>query len=315
MVKQRDARYCNIKLLLIFLVIYGHLIEPFITDSVVLMLQYKLIYFFHMPLFCYLTGLFVKSEKAAVNQLKRTMILYLILQLPSVIFKRGGTGLWTPNWVLWYLLSCFFWAVLAFLWYRFGKRKATFIILAVSVLVGCAAGYFDFIGREFSLSRTLVFFPYYFLGMITNSKFPWEKGRKFVLPALVLSVVMIVFLWRYISPGFLYHADPFADINYGFALRLACYAIGILLGFSLLALTPMKKLPFSAMGADTLWPYILHWPLAVFMMRNVVLPWPLYLPIAAAVIVVVYFAAKLLGHRFKVVDTQKQIEKVKLFLK
>ena len=312
MVKQRDARYCNIKLLLIFLVIYGHLIEPFIESSAVLMLQYKLIYFFHMPLFCYLTGLFVKSEKAAVNQLKRTMILYLILQLPTVIFKRGGTGLWTPNWVLWYLLSCFFWAVLAFLWYRFGKRKVTFIILAISLLVGCAAGCFDFIGREFSLSRTLVFFPYYFLGMITNSRFPWEKGRKLALPALAVSAVMIVLLWSHISPKFLYHADPFGDVKYGFALRLACYVVGMLISFSLLALTPMKKLPFSVMGADTLWPYIVHWPLAT-MMKNVVLPWPLYLLISGVVIVVVYFAAKLLGSRYQVTDTPKQTEKSPIF--
>ena len=41
MVKLRDARFCNLKLLLIFLVIYGHLIEPGIYQSEVLMTQYK----------------------------------------------------------------------------------------------------------------------------------------------------------------------------------------------------------------------------------------------------------------------------------
>ena len=51
MVKLKDARYCNLKLLLIFLVIYGHLIEPAIYQSKVLMTQYKWIYLFHIVLF------------------------------------------------------------------------------------------------------------------------------------------------------------------------------------------------------------------------------------------------------------------------
>lgn len=58
MVKLRDAQYCNLKLLLIFLVIYGHLIEPGIRNSEVLMVQYRWIYMVHMPLFCFLSGFF-----------------------------------------------------------------------------------------------------------------------------------------------------------------------------------------------------------------------------------------------------------------
>ena len=42
MVKMREANYCNLKLLLIFLVVYGHWIELSIHDSEILMLQYRM---------------------------------------------------------------------------------------------------------------------------------------------------------------------------------------------------------------------------------------------------------------------------------
>mgnify|MGYP003293127632 CR=1 FL=1 len=80
MIKFRDARYCNLKLLLIYLVIYGHLIEPGIWESKVLMVQYKLIYMFHMPLFSFLSGLFLNSSKTCSRQFFKMASLYFFLQ-------------------------------------------------------------------------------------------------------------------------------------------------------------------------------------------------------------------------------------------
>lgn len=298
MVKRREAGYCNIKLMLIFLVVYGHLIEPWIDSSALLMFQYKLIYFFHMPLFCFMTGLFMKSEKACLSMKKKTLPLYFVLQLPSVIMK--GRPLFLPNWVLWYLLSCCLWACLVYLWVKLGK-KGKWIVLSVALAAGCAAGFFEFIGREFSFSRTLVFFPYVFLGVLWDPKYPWQKLRKLSLAGLLPTAGLIALLWNRISREFLYHADPFAEIKYGFLLRLACYVIGALMSLFCLSFMTRKKLFCSVLGADTLWPYIIHWPLAI-VMKNFCLPWPVYLLMSATLITIVYFGAKLLGHRFEVVE-------------
>lgn len=43
MVKWREANYCNLKLLLIFLVVYGHWIEPYIHQDEALLSQYRFI--------------------------------------------------------------------------------------------------------------------------------------------------------------------------------------------------------------------------------------------------------------------------------
>lgn len=72
MIKLREAKYCNLKLFLIFLVIYGHLIEPRIWESNILMEQYRWIYLIHMPLFSFLSGLFINKEKDCGGQFTRT---------------------------------------------------------------------------------------------------------------------------------------------------------------------------------------------------------------------------------------------------
>ena len=49
----------NIKVVLIFLVVFGHLIERYIDTSNTLMGILLFIYIFHMPLFIFIAGLFI----------------------------------------------------------------------------------------------------------------------------------------------------------------------------------------------------------------------------------------------------------------
>ena len=73
MIRSREALYCNLKLFLIFLVVYGHLIEGAIGQSERFALQYRIIYLFHMPLFVFLTGLFLKSKEQCASQGRRML--------------------------------------------------------------------------------------------------------------------------------------------------------------------------------------------------------------------------------------------------
>ena len=85
MIKLRNAGYCNLKLLLLFMVVYGHWMENRIDSSGVLLMQYRFIYFVHMPLFVFLSGLFVKSGADCLRQVKRLLPLYAVLQLGAVL--------------------------------------------------------------------------------------------------------------------------------------------------------------------------------------------------------------------------------------
>ena len=208
MVKLRDARYCNLKLLLIFLVIYGHLIEPGIYQSKVLMTQYKWIYLFHMPLFTFLSGLFLNDRKACGRQFIKMLSLYIVLQILAVILGNGKVKPLTPYWHLWYLLSYSVWTALGWLWFHFRGNKGKFALLALTFLVGCLAGLHPDIGREFSLSRTLVFLPFFWMGLICDPQFRWERLRLFSLPALLIVVVLMLQWDDQISPCFFTRRYP-----------------------------------------------------------------------------------------------------------
>ena len=90
-IKERDAVYCNLKLFLIFLVIYGHMIEGRIYEDAVLMQIYRMIYSFHMPLFLFLSGLFLTDFAGCFRQMKKcfsSIACCSPLQCLSAIFRE-----------------------------------------------------------------------------------------------------------------------------------------------------------------------------------------------------------------------------------
>lgn len=244
MVKLRSAYYCNLKLLLIFLVVWGHLLEPNLSDPAAYRL-YRFIYLFHIPLFAFVSGLFLKDSAGCLRQLRRMLPLYILCQAAAVAL---GQARWhTPWWILWYLLSLCCWLLLSALFLRFPRGK--WWILALSVAVGCVAGQIPWVGRPFSLSRTLVFFPWFWLGVILKPDLPWHRLR---LPALLV----LLLPEPNISAGVLYQAGPCDPL-----LRLACYGYALALSLLILSWCPRRRFPWTRAGADTLPAYLLHAPL------------------------------------------------------
>lgn len=312
MIKLRDARYCNLKLLLIFLVVYGHLIEPQTGQSAVAMAQYKGIYLFHMPLFAFLSGLFLRDGKTCKQQCRRMLALYAPLQALTVCLGKATP--WTPHWHLWYLLSYSTWAGLAFLWFRFFKKKSKYLILTASVLLGCLAGLCPYIGRAFSLSRTLVFFPYFWLGLICDPHAPWEKLRKFS-PFVLAVLSASLLLWGdRLFADFLYQATPYGTVEHGIALRLLCYFLSLLMGLLLLAWMPTRRFPFTKAGADTLPAYLIHAPI-VSRIRTWGLPWPWHLLLAAGILYIIYRFLQWHGRLYGIVPTERRGSRCLLFKK
>ena len=249
MVKLRNAYYCNLKLFLIWLVVFGHLIEPDIGTSPGLYRLYRLIYLFHMPLFAFVSGLFLKDSRGCLRQLGRMLPIYLLSQGAAVLL--GLTPWHTPWWVLWYLLSLCCWLLVSGLLLK-GKR-GKWLILALSFAAGCLTGRGGWIGRPFSLSRTIVFFPWFWLGVLLPPELPWHRLR---LPALLGALLL--------RPGMsavtLYHAAPCDP-----GVRLECYFCALVLGAAVLAWCPRRCFPWTHLGADTLPAYLLHAPLAALL--------------------------------------------------
>lgn len=302
--KSREAQFCNLKLFLVYLVVYGHWIEPKIGDSQILLIQYKIIYLFHMPLFAFLSGLFLKKSDDCIRQIKKMLPLYILLQT-AAIAVNAATDLFTPCWILWYLLSYCTWLTLGWLWFRVGNVKAGYVCLTAVILIGALAGYIPWLDRAFSGSRTVVFFPYFFAGLICRREIQWQDYRRYGVLAFAAALCGVCMFVGHIPAAFLYQAEPFSAIENGFAMRLLCYGLGGLFGFSFLTFMPGKRFPFTKAGGDTLPAYLLHGP-AVLRFRKWDLPWTACMILSAALIYVIYKVLQWKGALYSIIPANKQ---------
>src|SRR5690625_4591429 len=106
---QRDSFYDNARVGLIFLVVFGHLLQPYTDLSTGSQTLYSLIYTFHMPAFILISGFFVKGSSKAnyiKNLIKKLFLPYLIFQLLSTGYysllgqSTFQNDLFVPRWSL-----------------------------------------------------------------------------------------------------------------------------------------------------------------------------------------------------------------------
>ena len=157
----------NIKVVLIFLVVFGHLIERYIDTSDTLMAIYMFIYIFHMPLFIYISGYLSKNvNKSKKIFLKDLLIPYIFLNIIWYSLAYIYTGdinlpIIYPGWTLWFLLSLFFWR--SSLKYLIKIKYILPISFILGILIGLIPN-----GSILSFSRTIVFLPFFLLGYYTD---------------------------------------------------------------------------------------------------------------------------------------------------
>ncbi len=203
---ERNAFFDNAKLVLIFLVVFGHMIQPFSDGSSGINTLYMWIYTFHMPAFIFLAGFFAKgsgNKAYIVNLAKKLLVPYLIFQLLYTVFyfyigKNGWqTGVFEPHWSLWFLCSLFGWHILLALF----KKIPAWFSVSLAVLIGLLVGYFGEIGHTFSLSRTFVFFPFFLIGYwVTEGQVMWLMRKSVKIISLI--VLLVVGTAIYFAPDF-----------------------------------------------------------------------------------------------------------------
>lgn len=83
-ISQRDARFDNLKGILIFLVVFGHLLE--LVGGPAAAWLYRLIYSLHMPAFVFCSGWFARFD--AERFFRRLLYPYLVYQTLYLLFDR-----------------------------------------------------------------------------------------------------------------------------------------------------------------------------------------------------------------------------------
>ncbi|WP_050614567.1 acyltransferase family protein [Bacillus testis] len=265
----RSFFFDNAKFILIFFVVFGHLLRTYIHDADSIYALYKTIYTFHMPAFILVSGFFAKGiyrKGYIVKLFKKLIVPYLIFQgIYSVYFyyldKAPTIKLdpFEPHWSLWFLISLFFWNMMLLL---FSRMKPLYG-LTLTILIGLLVGYVDEISNYLSLSRTFVFFPMFLAGYYLKKEHIQKLFTvKIRVASILIFIIVIVGFYLYpdIDYKWLLGSKPYSELNatFGMLTRLSCYGLSFLMIACFLSLVPRGRYFFTLFGERTLYVYLLH---------------------------------------------------------
>lgn len=283
----KDLKLSNIKGVLIFLVVFGHVMELYKSEFNEL---YVFIYSFHMPMFIIISGYFAKrvNFKKIINFVLLYIIFQTIFTFVYYLMDRAQ-GFDVPIYHLWYIVSMIFWYLIVLLISKIRMRTVgkIFIFLLLASLAFISRWYSndieliireyypDFYTYTFSYQRTITFLPFFMLGYFIE-----VRHMKRIYNLLKPNLNMVLF----IITAFLtfYYANRYPDIESVFRGSLGSeyfvsennfseymvrvfihYILATWITFLLLNLVHDKENIFTKWGDNSLTIFLFH-PIFVF---------------------------------------------------
>ena len=266
----RDYYFDNARAFLIYLVVFGHLLNPYVEGHKHMGALYLLIYSFHMPSFLFISGYFAKNigkpdhlEKVA----KKLLVPYFVFfSFFSVYYYLTGKSShlqldpFDPVFALWFLITLFIFHVVLVI----VKNYKPYYVLPIAVIVSLLAGFSSNIDGYMSYSRTIVFFPIFYLGFLMNKHQAMLLRNKKLIPISLLILVgfYIVYMIHPINSDWLLGSSPYSSLDgpdvYSPLKRLLLYMIICATMFSFLNLVPSGLHWFTYVGQRTMYIYLLH---------------------------------------------------------
>lgn len=266
--RERDAGFDNLKGILIYLVVFGHVLSKLLSASVPGRLIQTAIFSVHMPAFVFISGYFSKNAARtdAIKHVKNTLLPFILIQVvtqAAILLADYGaySVILEPFWTTWYLLCLFVWRPLVT---PFSKIRCSFVLTVITAL--CVG--FTTAGRALTLSRLVTFFPYFLAGYLTPPD-AISRLRKIprAIPEIVLALIFAAAICMRLS-GLPILAAMKMDMPYS-TLSLSTQwhgllyrALALLMGFlgtaSLIALVPAKPCILSQWGTCTMPVYLGH---------------------------------------------------------
>ncbi|MFX4291088.1 acyltransferase family protein [Streptomyces bohaiensis] len=266
----RDPYFDNVKYLAIVLVAMGHAWTPLMDSSRAASALYMFVYTFHMPAFIVVAGYFSRSFTGRPDQLRRLVtgigVPYLVFEVAYIAFHRqvhGGDHPWSlldPYYVTWFLLALFVWRLTAPFWRII--RYPVPVALGIAALASVSPE----LGDDFNIQRVLQFLPFFVLGL-TLRREHFERLRRpdvrlMAVPALAGGLLVAYWAVPRMSARWFYRTNSAQEMGHlwwtGPAMTLALFGAGLVLTAAFLAWVPAHATWYTALGAGTLYGYLLH---------------------------------------------------------
>ncbi|GAA4736299.1 acyltransferase family protein [Amnibacterium soli] len=265
----RDPFLDNAKFLLIVLVVVGHNWVPALDDSRAVKAAYMVVYSFHVPAFVLLCGYFSRGFEGRRDQWRKLVTTVLV---PYLVFQTAYAAVtsWVadepfslhlsgPIYVCWFLLALFFWRASAPL--LKSLPHPILISIAVSLVTGVTIT-----DTGFALSRTLQLLPWFAIGLFLEQRHFALLRQGWVRVAAVPVVVAAALTAYALAPSFdvrwfdrEWSADalgvsPVVDVVFALGLHVVTAVMIV----AALALVPRSRSLLTALGAFTMYPFLLH---------------------------------------------------------
>ncbi|WJV51461.1 acyltransferase family protein [Streptomyces flavofungini] len=268
---KRDSFFDNAKYLAIVLVAMGHAWEPLRDDSRAAAALYVAVYTFHMPAFIIISGYFSKSFDAGPGRLRRLVtgiaVPYVLFEVAYTLFKRWAdddptypVSLLDPWYLTWFLAALFIWRLTTPLW------KVLRWPLPIALAIAALASTSPDIGDDLDLQRVLQFLPFFVLGLCLKPEhFRIVRRREARLLALPIAALALAFAYwaaPHMNAAWFYRRDSAQELAApgwtGPVMTLAMFGCSLVLVACFFAWVPGRRLWFTALGAGTLYGYLLH---------------------------------------------------------
>ncbi len=268
--KQRDPFFDNAKYLTILLVGMGHAWQPLQEDSRTAEALYLTVYAFHMPAFILISGYLSRTFTGKPAQIRRLItgiaIPYLVFETVYTLFMRWADNpdrelsLQRPGFALWFLVALFIWRMTAPFWHRLRWP------VPVALVIGLCASVTESMSGDFQLMRVLQFLPFFVLGLqLRPQHFEMLRDRRLRLLSVPLLLGTLAFSYwatTRMNTSWLLHTESAADMGVpswlGATMYLALFGCALVLTAAFLTLVPRRHTWFTALGAGTLYAYLLH---------------------------------------------------------
>ncbi len=268
MSKTRDAYIDNVKGVLIFLVVLGHMVNPFIDSERGYKTTFDFIYAFHMPLFIFISGMFSRAMRTseAIKRYLPTILLpfflfHLLYELSDILI-RGEPSYYTKNlqpyWIMWYLWSLFLWKLAITVLPRTGITFIAAVIFAVAFNIVIETN------LPFGFNRTVSFFPFFLVGYLWGDRIvPWARNLPLTVSIAGLAMALIYFWWNsdFNSPVF-FHSETmrqlYPDMTQALVVTLLVYGFSAVISLLVLRIIPTWQSYLTTIGRNSLYVYLWH---------------------------------------------------------
>jgi len=273
-IESRDYSLDNLKAILMVCIVMIHAVLS-IEHGRILSITHQFMLIFAIPCFVFVSGYFAKGVMRdggfRISRVFSMLWLYLFFKIAWYILEYFCNGeaeldLFDATSSPWYLLAMAFWYLLVPVLKAFPQKY----VLIITFLIGVFSGYCEWFSTFLSLSRVLVYLPFFAAGLLLErEQMEAFTKRNLRFPAVVILTILILMfvmifdkIWFYAS---LYYGEyPYAQIMskelfpYGWVVRVIVFLLASIIGACLLAIVPKRKVFFTYVGKNTLAVYILH---------------------------------------------------------